>query len=206
MRTSSILSCGTWLIHKWDMTHPYAGHDSFICVTWRFIHETWLIHMCDLACSYVRHDSFTMQSTSSWSCWTWLIYMWDMTHSCARHDLILCQLWDTTHSCVTWLICMWDMTHSYARHDSILYVLWDTTHSCVTWLLLTHMWNESTWVMSHKNKFCRRTDIEMSRILRMSESCPVTEIIFRDRTHVDSYVKSVNMCRHIRIRCVAEHT
>ena len=24
---------GTWLIHKWDMTHSYVGHDSFICRT-----------------------------------------------------------------------------------------------------------------------------------------------------------------------------
>ena len=25
--------CGTWLIHIWDMTHPYVGHASFMSVT-----------------------------------------------------------------------------------------------------------------------------------------------------------------------------
>jgi len=61
----------TWLIHIWDMTHSYVGHDSFIC-------GTWLIHMWDMTHSYVGHDSFI--------CETWLIHMCDMTHPHVWHD------------------------------------------------------------------------------------------------------------------------
>ena len=90
--------CETWLIHGWDMTHPYSRyywfiyvrhnsyvrhqinqwHDSFICVIW-------LIHMCDMTHSYVWHDSFI--------CVTWLIHMCDMTHSYVRHDSFICEPW-----------------------------------------------------------------------------------------------------------------
>jgi len=72
--TSHVASfiCATWLVHKWDMTHTYARgmthsyawHDSFVCVTW-------LICMRDMTHSYAWHDSFV--------CVTWLIRMRDLT-------------------------------------------------------------------------------------------------------------------------------
>ena len=76
--------CGTWLIHTWDMTHSYVGHDSLIC-------RTWLIHMWDMTLSYVGHDSLI--------CGTWLIHMWDMTLSYVGHDSFICvHIRDMTHS------------------------------------------------------------------------------------------------------------
>ena len=56
---------------KGDLTHSYAWHDPFICVTW-------LIHMCDMTQSYVRHDW--------WVRVTWLIHMCDMAHLHVWHD------------------------------------------------------------------------------------------------------------------------
>ena len=106
-------TCGTWLIHMGDMTHPHGGHDWLVyvkrliheCVTWliyvwdvrdSFECVTWRIHMCDMTHLYAWHDPFVRV--------TWPIHVCDMTHSCVWHD---------PFKCVTWLIRMRDMTHSY---------------------------------------------------------------------------------------------
>ena len=93
-----------------NMTHSYAWHDSFICVTW-------LIHMCDVTYSYVWQNSFM--------CVTWLIHMCDMTHSCVWHGSFIR---------VTWLIHMCDIAHLYVWYGSFIRVTWlihmrDMTHS-----------------------------------------------------------------------------
>jgi len=50
--------CAIWLIYMCDMTHScmlthsYAWHNSFTCVTW-------LIYMCGMTHLHVWHDSFT---------------------------------------------------------------------------------------------------------------------------------------------------
>ena len=81
-------TCGTWLIHTWDMTHSGVQNDSFM-------RETWLIYLAGInngqasplvvrsiweaSCpqTYMGQDSFIFG--------TWLIHVWDMTHSFSKH-------------------------------------------------------------------------------------------------------------------------
>ena len=44
------LTCETWLIDMWDMTHWHVRHDSLIC-------ETWLIDMWDMTYWHAKHDA-----------------------------------------------------------------------------------------------------------------------------------------------------
>ena len=150
-----------------DMTHSYAWHDSFICVTW-------LIHTCDMTHSYVWHDSFICDMTHSYmsqeafTCVTWLVYMCDMTHSYAWHDSFIC---------VTWLINMWrdsfiyvirrnhmcdvtslwlDLSMCSSRKSSRVFLLmiflWHDSFICVTWLI--HMWRDSFIYVIRRNHMC----------------------------------------------------
>jgi len=147
---------GTWLIHMWDMTHSYMGHDSFI-------YGTWLIHM------WLIHIALT---SGTWLIHMWLIHMWlevcicDMTHSsmtwrihvwrdsftCAMihmwHAVCIC---DMTPLSTTWRIHMcrdsfymwhdsfkWEVTHFFVWYDSFIC---DMIYSCTTRLI--HGWHDS---------------------------------------------------------------
>ena len=136
-----------------DMTHSYAWHDSFICVTW-------LIHMCDMTHSYVWHDSFIM---------------WHITHSHVSHDSFICciRLMDNSSS-------TWHMTRSYVRHDSPA-IMWHTTHSyvshdsfiCDTWL------TRNPSITGHKphsyvrHRSRRRSDFKYLDLQNRQFSCPL---------------------------------
>jgi len=113
-----------------EMTHSYAWHESFLCVTWlihmSFIWETWLIHL-----QYMWQDSLirvTWRVTPTCH----LYHMWDMT--------IPCVITYTTY--VTWLIHLYnicDMTHSpiqHMWHDAFTYGIPDMP-SDATWLIDT---------------------------------------------------------------------
>jgi len=54
------------MLHAWDMTHSFVGHDSFM-------YGTWLIHVWGM--------------THSWH----MTHSWDMTHSCMGHDSFMCE-------------------------------------------------------------------------------------------------------------------
>ena len=54
-----------------DMTHSYAWHDSFICVTW-------LNHTCDMTHLYAWLTH--LHAWNSFICVTWLMHTCDMTH------------------------------------------------------------------------------------------------------------------------------
>ena len=61
-----------------DITHSYARHDSFICVSWLIhlcvvTHVIWLIHKCDMTHSYLRDT--TLEETPH-HVWIWLIVMY----------------------------------------------------------------------------------------------------------------------------------
>ena len=61
------------LIRMCDMTHSYAWHDSFVCVTW-------LVHMCNMTHSYV---TVVLQGHMNEKCHIWMshvTYEWVMTH------------------------------------------------------------------------------------------------------------------------------
>ena len=99
-----------------ELTHWYAWHDSFTCVTRH-------IHMRDMMHSYVRHDSlcvtWLMQGGTTAILMKWLVHMCDMTHS-YTHSYVSSDwfVWHDSFLRVTWLIPMCDMTHSYVWHDS----------------------------------------------------------------------------------------
>ena len=59
-----------WLIHMWDMTHSYVGHDSFIC-------ETWLIHLWHVTQSYVGHADEYVRHVL-FMCGTSRSHVWNM--------------------------------------------------------------------------------------------------------------------------------
>jgi len=121
-----------------DMAHPYAWHDSLMCVKQ-------LIDMCDMTLDKWS-DSFICVT---W-CVTWYIDMCHMIHP----SLHICIL-DMTHPYVshgsfirvTQLIDMYDMnspwshirtfetSHLHVWHDSLIYVIW-----CVAWFVdICHM-------------------------------------------------------------------
>jgi len=121
--------CVTWLIHMRDMTRPYVWHDSSICVTWLIAlsrHVTADDELCDMTRWYVWHDS--------WICVTWLVDMCDMTQLIC--DVTHGHMWRDLLICVTWLIWCVTWTHPYVLHDPSpsLGMLLLTT-SCVTWLI-----------------------------------------------------------------------
>ena len=131
-----------------DMTHSYASHDSFICVTW-------LIHMCHMTHSYVRHDSFI--------CVTWLNHMCDMAHyyvwsllihtcvACTRSSMCICiQNWCVhvtclIHMCImlihTWYhesIRVWHIRiHTCAHSHKTDVFVWHDWFMCI---VLVHTW------------------------------------------------------------------
>jgi len=115
------------------MTHSYARHDVFMCVTRTIICAPWLIHM-------LWHDSFIREPNlcvchDSFICAPWRIHMCYMPHSYVRQDVFIC--------------C--DMTHSYVWHDCGLR---DLEMQCTAHFLAhgTHMnesWHTCEWVTAH---------------------------------------------------------
>jgi len=110
----------TWIIHVWEIIHPYVRHDAlyvrhdlFKCVTW--LMHTWHgSFICDVTSSYVCHDSFI--------CVTWCIYV--------RHDSFIC----ATRHIHKWhgsFIC--NVTSIYVCHDSFIRVAWRIIWA--TWLI-----------------------------------------------------------------------
>jgi len=74
------------LIHMRDMTHVYAWHDSFICVTW-------LTCVCNMTHAFEWHDACHMTHAH-------------MTHAYEWHDLSMCvttraHVWRDSMMCVT---------------------------------------------------------------------------------------------------------
>jgi len=134
-----------WLFHMYDMTHPYAWHDVFICETLlirylrpdSFIRVIWT-HL------YVWRDSFIHAkwrfSLDLFKYVIWLIHVYDLTHSYVRHDLL-------THRCVncllTWLLHVYDLTYHVqmcqrpSGHDL----------TCRTWLIHTYDLTCGTWLI-----------------------------------------------------------
>ena len=133
----------TWRIHMCDMTHAYALHASFICVTdsyeggpvlclcpyqdyiihmivtWRI--HTLGIHMCEegpcSASASTGHSYVCRDAYIHWA--TRLIHMCDMTHTYVCHDAFICVTW-LIHICdmTTWRTHVCDMTHAYVWHDA----------------------------------------------------------------------------------------
>jgi len=119
--------CGTWLIHIWDMTHPYVGHASFMSVTWLIHHwgvwwrrtlrcSTWLIYVLGMGNSYVGHDWFT--------CGTWLIHdscmsiVPQMNQSFHTHEWVTLHIWTShvTHMNESRHTYEWVTSHTWTSH------------------------------------------------------------------------------------------
>ena len=135
---------GKWLIHMWDMTDWYIGHDSLTCVTilnhsaiWRHNHRltcfacitcgTWLVHTWDITHSYVLFDVTTTDLPAlpalhvghdSFTRGACTVYMWDMTHSCVGHNSFICHIRRHDHrlACFASIACV-TWLDSYVEHD-----------------------------------------------------------------------------------------
>jgi len=106
-------------IHTCDITHSYAWHDSFICVTWIICMCDWRIQMCDMTHSSVWHVVIKLPVRAAWIP-SDSIHECDMTHS---------YLWYDEFIRVTWLIHTCDLTLSYVWHVPFL---WVTCHDKAT--------------------------------------------------------------------------
>ena len=118
--------CVTWLdrlcgicFHTCDMTHLWAWHDSFTCVTWLILSAC---VMSVKTCSCVWRDSFVCAAwlvyaewQDSFICVTWLIHINDVTHVYVWHDVFTCVI--RVFMCVT---C--EMTYTYVRDKAYSYM------------------------------------------------------------------------------------
>jgi len=151
MTNSYVFVCATWLIHMylqetqeerqkrrlihiWDMTHSYMGHDSSI-------YGTWPIPMCDMTHSYVpsrdaRREAEAMTGN------TFIGSHTDKSRACVCKGI--------NESCHTY---EWVMSHIWRRH---IYraTHWHVARLCVPMSHVIHM-NESCpiyeWVVSYMN-------------------------------------------------------
>jgi len=103
------------------------GHDSFIC-------GTWLLHRCDMTPPIYIHPYDTSSSciwVYSYTSICLLSFVWHlraMTPSYVGHDSFICGRMKRRKSLGPWLIHMWDMTYSYMEtsldlwvgHDSLI--------------------------------------------------------------------------------------
>jgi len=109
-------TCGTWLIHVWDMTHSHVGHDSFMCGTW-IIHVWYMSHLCVVRGGHdslldrinlrVRCDSFTWE--------TWATYTHVHIHMYTCNLYIHMYVHVSVFACAIWLIHVRDMSHLHTR-------------------------------------------------------------------------------------------
>jgi len=141
----------TWLIHIFDMTRSWSGHDVFIYGTW---YVTWLINRWHDSFTYGKgHDSIICETGHD----SFICYM--------GHDSFICDMghdtfiYDTHHKnsshgtqrqplqkalCETWPIhdsFMYDTSRIHIWHGTWLIHMW-----YVTWLI--HIWY-GTWLMTH---------------------------------------------------------
>jgi len=101
----------TLLVPIWDVTHPYALHDSEAFI---LAHSTCISDACRLNHSHMWYDCFLCVCS-------WLIRMRGMTHPLAFGTIQFSFL-----LCATWI-----MTHFHVWHDSFL---------CGTWLIRCMVW------------------------------------------------------------------
>jgi len=155
----------TWLIHVYDMTHPYVmTHISnwLVCATWHMkCNMSWhMTHVAHTKCPVIPcclwHDSFMSM--------IWLIHMSWHTHETdwyAQHDIwsaICHDIWLMLF--IPWLIC----------HD--IWLIW------LIWVMSWHMTHMSH-VMTYESccacqsVSCVCHDIWMSHIIDMNESCRI---------------------------------
>jgi len=132
------------------MTHPYASHDSYMCVPP-------LIYMCATTHAYVWHDLGSHCCRALWGVeyWALNLRLWIRCPACRDSSIcyysicvtllihMLCMIWRTLHGCCT----IWDVQHLalnfrllircsvYVWSTHILYTI------CVTWLI--HVWHDS---------------------------------------------------------------
>ena len=87
--------CGTWLVHMWDMTRSYVGHDSFICASCvsRCICKTYQGTLICETC-----DTRRLVSHESCPTYEWVVYQ----------GTLICETCETRHlymSCISGCTC-----------------------------------------------------------------------------------------------------
>jgi len=173
--------CATWLIHMFDMTHPYVCNGSFI----RAVRVLRMLH------SYVWYDA--------WICVTWLIcrshtdasytpgvydmtiYEWVMPHIWMSKDAHIngwCHAYEWAMSytmrhdpCiyVTWRIHIGNVTRSYTWHDSSICVTWHFHMYGITHL---YMWHDVFICVAWRiHDVTHMSLIWMRHVPHMHESC-----------------------------------
>jgi len=103
----------TGLPHMCAMTHSYAWHDAYTCITQ-------LKHLCGANQSCVWHHSLMCVCVGVHAC----VCVWERVYSFMLHESIMCVMWlmDTCDSL---------MTRSHVWHDSVLCAPW-TLNKCGT--------------------------------------------------------------------------
>ena len=195
----ALFKCVTWLIHMRDMPHSNAWHDSFICVTC-------LIHMRDTTHSYVWHDSFI--------CVTWLIHLNDIFTSNARTRVYS----EFPIAIIVFaLVVRMHLTNSLVRHDSVIYATWlihmpHVTYSCpahervsIAIKSSTKGWRRLIGSLSCRSfstkeplnigHFCRQWHIKIRD--PMSLRHPVPSLDMNESCHVYEWVMSRIRMRHV---------
>ena len=106
-----LITCLTWLVHIFDMTHAYMFYDLFMCMAW-------LPDMCHMTHSYV---------------WYFVRDMHHVTHAC---DMTQLRLWLVSCTCVTRSIChsLWVRIYRPICHN-----LWTLALSYYLSISLVHL-------------------------------------------------------------------
>jgi len=154
--------CVTWLIRMCDMTldqdddpawerfthmchvtHSYAWHDTFMCVTW-------FIHMCYMTNSHVWHDSRQGQRSYKYS--IALIHMSDRcmytSFKCVTHTWIdiytvccMC-LWVYTHACICTCIYIYKYINAWMRINICTYMyMYISKYACLRIFMYLYMYS-----------------------------------------------------------------
>ena len=186
-------SCRTYAwVMSHILSHSYAWHDSFMCVTWlihvghdSFVRVTWLIYMG----SDVRLDDVDVWNMMHLYVWLEFIYMFDLTHLSALGvclSLSSSSVWRDSLVCVTHIIhksysirrihsCDLTYTYVWTRMNVFIRRIHSSHKNCLVYVTHsflnhgTHMnesWHTHEWVMAHT---------WMSHGTHMNESCHTYE-------------------------------